>query len=315
MILVLTNSLDFTTDDVLARFPSGTPVFRFNIDLWSEYEWSISSDGFSLKDPIGRTCDQDEVGAVYLRKLSFQPFHIDVPAGGCEEDWRREELKQVWMGLRDWAYETGRLALVRPSSRGRWNKIRQMKVAKDFFPVPEWRIIHRTSAELTGPVVVKTLGGTRSGGGGLMMVREVDPAMLSPEYPWFLQKKIAGATHDVTVAWVAGKSFAFEVDRSEFVGDDVRLPSAEATVEWKQTDLSEDEMCRIDAFMERTGYDFGRLDFLRIDGCLWFLEVNPNGQFAWLDPDGSNGLLDAVAGEILKVWKRNKAVDEDSLAR
>jgi len=47
------------------------------------------------------------------------------------------------------------------------------------------------------------------------------------------------------------------------------------------------------------------MDFLRANGVLWFLELNPNGQFAWLDPAGENGLLDAVADEIRTVWKSN----------
>ena len=34
---------------------------------------------------------------------------------------------------------------------------------------------------------------------------------------------------------------------------------------------------------------------------LWFLEVNPNGQYAWMDPDGSEGVLKAIAAEIRQV--------------
>jgi hypothetical protein len=306
MILVLTNSRDFTTDSILSRINSELPVFRFNIDLWADYQWCISSKGFTLEDPIGRKCEQDNVGSVYLRKLSFDPVFIDVPAGGSEDYWRREELMQIWLGIRDWAHESKRLALVKPSPHGRWNKIRQMKVAKEYFSVPEWEIIHRSKPKISGPVVVKTLGSPRAGDGGLMLVREVDPEHLSPNFPWFLQQKMTNASHDVTVAWVAGKIFAYEVCREDFNGDDVRLPDAEGNIEWRHITLNSTETAKINSFMERTGYDFGRLDFLRVNGELWFLEVNPNGQFAWLDPDGSDGLLDAVAGEILRVWESNK---------
>jgi hypothetical protein len=43
---------------------------------------------------------------------------------------------------------------------------------------------------------------------------------------------------------------------------------------------------------------FGRLYFLLDDQQYWFCEVNPNGQFAWLDLKGKNGLLQAVVSEI-----------------
>jgi hypothetical protein len=58
--------------------------------------------------------------------------------------------------------------------------------------------------------------------------------------------------------------------------------------------------------MERTGYSFGRLDFLKVDGELWFLEVNPNGQFAWLDLDRKSGLIHSVAEAIKRVWEKNR---------
>jgi len=54
--------------------------------------------------------------------------------------------------------------------------------------------------------------------------------------------------------------------------------------------------------MRETGHTFGRLDFLRDKEGLWFLELNPNGQFAWLDPVGTQGVLKAVAAEILAVY-------------
>ncbi len=43
--------------------------------------------------------------------------------------------------------------------------------------------------------------------------------------------------------------------------------------------------------MRETGHTFGRLDFLWDKEGLWFLELNPNGQFAWLDVDGREGLI------------------------
>ena len=54
----------------------------------------------------------------------------------------------------------------------------------------------------------------------------------------------------------------------------------------------------IKGFMDETGYRFGRFDFIRKDGELWFLELNPNGQWAWLDEKNEHGLVSMVADAI-----------------
>ena len=304
MLLVLTHSRDFTTDDVLGQLPE-IPIFRFNIDLWRDYQWEIGPDDFTIKDPHGRICHESEVRAVYLRKLLFEPHLIEIPVGGSEEHWVRSELEQVWLGLRDWAHETGKLALVAPSAAGRWSKIRQMKGAKRFFRLPDWRMVHAAASDLKPPVVVKTLAAANVGGGGIVTVREVEEEKLSQAFPWFLQRSVVDATHDVTVAWVDGETFAYEIDRRLFDGVDCRLVPSDANAKWTLCQLSEEESAAICAFMRHTGLKFGRLDFLRDAEGLWFLEVNPNGQFAWLDPWGENGLLKAVADAIRKVWLAN----------
>lgn len=304
MLLVLTQSEDITTDVVLDRL-ADLEVFRFNIDLWKSYEWCVDGDSFLLTDPTGRTCEESATCAVYLRKLYFNPPLIDVPAGGSEEHWLRGEIEMVWTGIRDLAMETGKLALVHPSPRGRWNKIRQMRVAARYFRVPPWAAYHAPACPMESPVVVKAFGQNHIGNGGLMTVREVPPERLSHAYPWFIQRKISKATHDVTVAWVDGAMFAYELSRDDFDGDDCRVPSTLNDLTWSPCDLSPSERTAVESFMTATGLSFGRIDFLRDSDGLWFLEVNPNGQFAWLDPVGENGLLDAVAAAIRKVHSRN----------
>jgi hypothetical protein len=40
------------------------------------------------------------------------------------------------------------------------------------------------------------------------------------------------------------------------------------------------------------------------EGDYFFLEVNANGEWAWLDFDGKNGLLDKILGEISPLTPR-----------
>jgi len=305
MLLVLTHSQDFTTDCVLDRLDD-IDVFRFNMDLWKDYQWEVNQNTFTLSDPMNRICREEETHAVYLRKLFFNPPVIDLPAGGSEESWTRGEVEELWLGIRDLAMETGRLALIHPSPRGRWSKIRQMRVASRFFRVPDWSAYRADSCPLAGSIVAKSFGQRHLGEGSLLMVREVDGTKLSPKFPWLVQQRVP-ATHDVTVACVGREIFAYELSRDLFEGEDCRYPTTLQDLRWTPCSLTATETAAIQGFMEATGYTFGRLDFLRDADGLWFLEINPNGQFAWLDPDGEHGLIDAVADAIRSVHRRHQS--------
>ena len=50
--------------------------------------------------------------------------------------------------------------------------------------------------------------------------------------------------------------------------------------------------------MEVANLDYGRLDFLLADGIYWFLEVNANGEWDWLDSEGTNSVRRTIAHEI-----------------
>ncbi len=307
VILVLSSASDATTD-LLVPMLSGRGVFRFNIDLWRDYRWRIDADGYQLLDPTGRVCRQEMVGAVYLRKLIPDPAYIDVPAGGSQESWVRDEVREVWEGIRDMAQQDGRLALVHPAPTGRWNKMRQMRVAARHFPVPPWWVLHPVRPDgLPEFAVAKSFGHPPVGGGALMLVNRVPVARLDPAFPWFLQECLDAASHDVTVVYVNGRLFAYEASRAPLSGVDCRRPDTAADLVWEKADLSVAEGAAARAFMAETGFSFGRLDFLRAGGRLWFLELNPNGQFAWLDEDDADGLLSAVVAEIFAVHDRHLA--------
>lgn len=106
------------------------------------------------------------------------------------------------------------------------------------------------------------------------------------------------------MAHVAGQNFAFESDRDAHGIVDCRIPTFDNRAKWKRCELSAKDDAAVTSFMQITGYSFGRLDFLRDASGLWFLEVNPNGQFAWLDIEGKEVPLQAVANEIIVVHRR-----------
>jgi hypothetical protein len=110
------------------------------------------------------------------------------------------------------------------------------------------------------------------------------------------------ADFDLTVVYVAGQSFAFTLNRLSFKGADWRKQINRDALDWQRYELPRSLEKAIQAFMDDASLEFGRLDFLLIDDVAHFLEVNPNGQWAWLDIDGAHGIFDAVIYELTKGW-------------
>ncbi len=300
MILLLTNSRDVTTDILLPYLTPRAEVFRFNIDLWRDYHWRIGTDGYELSDPTGRTCREEQVGAVYERKVMFDPPDIDVPAKGSEDSWLRAEVLAIWSGIKDLAMGAGKLALIHPSATGSWYKMRQMRLARKYFPVLPWEMIHGVPPQLGPSVVCKANTGAPMGSGFCFNVNRVDPQRIDTNFPWFLQ--VAGeAEYEVTVAYIAGRVFASRMRRSGLKSNDSRQATVNGEAQWEPCELAADENERVCALMRETGLSFSRLDFLRTDKGLTFLELNPNGQFAWMDIKNERGMLTVIVDEIMRV--------------
>lgn len=299
MIFICTCSQD-TSTDILLPLLNGTSTFRFDIDKPENFTWDFSKQGFTISDlESGKTIDSENLSSFYLRKPLYINA-IDVPKEGCLENWRRKETDALFEDLYRHLESLGRTAVVH-SRNSQYGKFRQLLVAANHFRVADWHIIH---GQLTDDLkedkwVAKTLTGTSIGKNKAFFVKEVNPSKLDLSYPWFLQKKIDGED-EVTVVYVNGQALAYHYPRTEIrTTDDVRLATLEDTSKWEPCELSDAERTAIRGFMAETGYSFGRFDFIRKDGELWFLEMNPNGQWAWLDEKNENGLISAIADAII----------------
>ena len=299
MLLVITCTEDVTTN-MLMPFLDGINVFRFNINKWNEYTWDFSDKGFKVLSPDGNLLTSNNIKCVYLRKPLFLE-DIDIPKEGCLDNWLRSEVECLWKDVYYDMANRGKTILVHP--RNGWRKHTQMTIAKKYFNVPEWHIIRGKIPEetLSGDWIIKSLTQEKIGKGKIFIAKKVDPAKLDPKYTWFLQRRIK-ADYDITSLYVRGKIFSFQLDRSKLTYDDCRIETP--LLKWEKCELSKDEEDAIEAFMRETGFEFGRFDFLRKEKTLYFLELNPNGQWAWLDLEYKNGIFECIANEIKRVYKR-----------
>ena len=273
-------------------------VLRFNIDKPEDFSWDFRRSGFHITDKVsGKKISEKTLSSFYLRKPIYFD-RIDILKFGCVENWRREETDELFNDFFRECQSRGLTTLV-CSQNNKYDKLRQLLVAERYFHVAPWHFFHGALPEELryGRWVVKSMTQTPIGEGKVFFVKEVDPSALDLSYPWFVQERIGGE-EEVTVVYVDGKTYAANASRDSFGSEDSRKALFVNPVSWPRCPLSSEDERAIKGFMDETGYRFGRFDFIRKDGELWFLELNPNGQWAWLDEKNENGLVSLVADAI-----------------
>lgn len=297
MIFISTCSQD-TTSDIVMKELGASDVLRFNIDKPEDFAWDFHRHGFRIANwASGKEISDKTLTSFYLRKPMYFE-RIDVPKFGCVENWRREETIELFKDFYRECQCRGLVALIRCREE-RYGKLRQLLAAEKYFRVAAWHIFHGElpSECKRGRWVVKSMTQTPIGQDKVFFVKEVNPCALDLNYPWFLQEKIEGE-EEVTVVYVDGKTYAANAPRDSLGDVDSRKAIFINLMSWPRCSLSTDEQNAIKGFMHETGYRFGRFDFIRKDGELWFLELNPNGQWAWLDEKNEHGLVSMVADAI-----------------
>ena len=288
--------------DLLIRRLGAERVFRFNLDLWRDYSLQIEANRFSITDPTGRSVSCDRVAKFLWRKpLTTQALFPDrsVPR---EQVYQEEELayamREVWNRM----YYDGRAVLIDPMSDDLAGKLTQARIARACFPVPAWRFVAGSAEALEAgrESVVKSLTSQRVGAKSVLYTTRVQEEQLDPASPWMIQDFVA-ADRDVTVVVVRDALFAFEFDRGmlpERVIDWRQARAQNPVQTWRPHRLPAAVTASIRQFMDAMALHYGRLDFLLSGETYYFLEVNPNGEWGWLDPLGEAGIQDTLAEEL-----------------
>jgi len=304
VLLIYTTSFD-TTIDLLLHHMGEAQCFRYNFDLWRDYKLDIGNGGFRIEDPTGRSIDDTRTRKVLYRK-PFVTKDIDAQIDISDQDAYSEA--ELWYALREminllWASE--KLVLVEPRADMRVGKFVQMHVARRYFNVPDYHFGLGYPGPFLGgrPTIVKSLTFESVSGKNeprVLYTTRVREEELSTDFPWMVQEYIE-AKMDVTVAFVRDQLFAFELDRGPFLSRTVdwrELPVDATATMWRPHALPDQLEDAVFAFMHDLGLHFGRLDLLHDGSRYVFLEVNPNGQWGWLDSEGKHGLLEKIIAEV-----------------
>jgi hypothetical protein len=278
----------------------GDKVLRINNDRHSDHEIQINNLGFKISDAYNRTVTDNNLVTAILRKPSQ---HTNLTDNQDVHSFRENSAAHGGL-LQLIAHKWPEKLPIHSNKIREIGKFVQLDVAKKYFPIAPWAFTtHPERSGLNDDAVLKTLHGmpfskpNETSDAKFLYVQPVKLSELADGWPWFLQEKIE-ARFDVTVLYVDGKMFAQRLDRKTFDGLDWRKHiGTEMDARWENVALPDTFSKKIDAYMHELGLRFGRLDFLlpneNINEAL-FLEVNPNGQWAWMDLKMNNGIFDSM---------------------
>ncbi len=296
MLLLITGSRDGTSDVICKRL--GKEVFRLNYDIFNDYKLEFSPDFWRISNPAGHKIDSTLVTSCFWWKA----FNFAIEG---QDNYVVEEIKYIFRELYAWC-KLRSLTKGNPYDfHNQIGKINLLNIASKYFLTPKTSVSLQSAGVevLNGySVVAKSLSSALTDLKGSLLTSEVDIQRIDPNFPWFLQEKIS-SNFDLTVFVCGERLFSFQRSRENLKGIDWRgEQSFDPNIkEWEQRALSRNQIHSIQSFCKHLNTDWGRLDFMDVDGELLFLEFNANGQWLFLDFNYENRILDQVISYLLPI--------------
>lgn len=296
-ILIITSSFDQTCDYLISKFEK-IDFFRFNMDYFSTYKISISADRFSISNQY-REVNSENCKAIYFRK----PTREDL--SGIYEtkyhDFAYKECYSIIEGLAE--YFPGR-CLSRPSiMRKAGNKIYQALIAKEVgLKIPPLMITNdKKSVDLitsqtsivkplaTGAIIERN---EKEYVQTNLFISRYDLSTLNytPSYFQQYMKK----DYEVRATFVGRKEFTVRIDST----DQIDWRRAGNNISYKISSLPKSVYESCLRLLEKSNMEFGCFDFIVNEDEWYFLEMNSNGQWAWLEFETGLSISEEIIGYL-----------------
>lgn len=293
MLLILTSDKDLTADFLVVELINRhLPYFRLNAEdlTKANFTFSLAENKVRREVSVGtRTLDLREVKAVWYRR-AVQPGSISGLSRG-ERVFVTGELRHLAMGL----VLNPDVTWVNPidSVYVAEHKLYQLQIARKLgFRVPR-TLVSSDLQELRSFAAANEFGTICKPVFHGMFVDEASYSVytrrVSPDSfdqdnvricPVLLQEEIA-RTADVRATFIGPQCFVADIKGDPSLVD-WRDPDVRVSYSVSSLSDEEQQMCR--AMLAKLDLMYGAFDFVRTpENDLVFLEVNPTGEWAWLE--------------------------------
>lgn len=283
-VLVITSSIDYTVDYIISKYSDRAEFFRVNVDLFSNYRITIESDTWRISCPYW-TIQQDEVDSIYYRK----PRMPDLSDYQPEYSFMiQRDIIAVVEGL---VNSFDKYVLTKPSVLHKAeNKILQLVLAKDIpFNVPcslitNDRVPAQSLIRKTSIIKPLSTGKITTPSGYEVFQTELVSDISDYDIsltPIYLQHYIT-KQFEVRVTLIGEFAYCVKIDST----DKVDWRHEKTNNHYQLIELPEAINLQCRKMLQTLELDFGAFDFIVDEKGEWvFLEVNPNGQWLWLEKE------------------------------
>lgn len=294
-ILIITSSNDFTADYMIEKFKDKANFYRFNTDKFSDYEISICNlHNWIIKNKYWKVKEND-IDSIYFRKPVFPNLdEYDIKY----HDIIRKEILTTIQGI----LETfkGR-CLSRPSVlRKAENKIFQLNLSQDVgFTIPESLITNSNNFAkkfcINKTRIVKPLSTGKinyKNKVGIIQTNVVNKKIdiIGLEcWPVYFQQYVK-KDYELRVTVVNNNFYPVRIDTTEKI--DWRKRNSKNKYSLVELPLEIKKKCI--EMLDLLSLKFGAFDFIVSKGEYVFLEVNPNGQWYWLEYELNLNISDSI---------------------
>ena len=280
-VLIITSSVDETATYVINRYYKEAEFFRVNVDRFNEYKFCIENGEWSISNNCFRVTSED-IYSIYYRKPMLPDLSIYDPQYHL---MIQRDIIAVINGIVDCFL--GKV-LTKPSIlRKTENKIYQLMYAsRNGFNIPQSYIGNSSSActkykkykSIIKPI---TTGKTYGKNGWELyqtnLFKEIDEDIRFT--PVYLQDYIS-KQFEVRITIIGRKLYPVRIDTENQVDWRADYQNHRYTL----ITCPDDIITKCYKLMEDFNLGFGAFDFIVTPENEWiFLEVNPNGQWLWLE--------------------------------
>lgn len=314
MILILANKWDLTVDLVVLELRRRNSLFvRLNTEdlpQWSANAY-FPTGSVVLHSDDGDTIDISDITAVWNRR----PGHIfdDLTPEKRPSVATQKFVNDQWfVWLESIQLQEGVRWVNHPTANGLMeNKLRQLKLAAGLgFLIPNTLVTNDAAevrlwlSNLDGQAICKAL---------------YSPLIEEPDQDRFIFTNFIESIPDdfaesLRIApAIFQRALLPKVDyRVTVVGTRVfstRIGLSETTLDWRTTktgvsftscDLPVDIRNRCQQYVARSGLSFGAIDLVESNGDFYFLEINPNGEWGWLERPHGMPISSAMCDLLLE---------------
>lgn len=315
MILILTDKNDVHVN-VLTKLlkQDSIPFFRFNLDTKSLEKTKVSFSGNKwVIRTSNKTLNMDDVKVIWNRK-TFVQLMLDEQDKGYEFNIWKNEWNKTLLGIYYSLKDRKWLNYYRNNHKAE-NKYLQMDIAEKLeFSIPPYLLSNNKKeilkfCKLNNKVVLKLMNqdfykvSDKKFLGFYVNIVKADDFKdfaENEENPIFLQKYIE-KQYEVRYTVVGEEHFVCRIDSQK---------SKVASTDWRKYDISntphsqiqppkelKEKVCRL---MKELNLTYGALDFIvDNDNNWWFLEVNPSGQYLWIEDLTGMPITNSIKNNLL----------------